>query len=586
MQSPKPNLDAFKDLFSFPSNLGQEKPWVQNTPSASSLQSFVQSIGETMQKAMSGLPIPTLTQLQQDYMRDATELYMGMLGNAVEKDGSKAPPVSSVISKDKRFQSKDWQDHGFFEYNAALYGLNSKYAMRLTEAVDLEPKEKTLLRYTVQQMVEAMSPANFLVTNPEAQKKLIETKGQSLAEGLGNVMADMEKGRISQTDEDAFEVGRNVATTAGSVIFENELFQLIQYKPKTEKVGSRPMLFVPPAINKFYILDLQPENSLLSFVIEQGFTLYLMSWCNPKEDQGHLEWDDYVEHGVLKAVDLVCELSGQETINALGFCIGGTILTTAAGVMAARKKQKIESLTLLACFVDFFDTGTLGIFVNQKQVKAREEAFANGGIMPGKDLGSAFSSLRPNDLIWNYVVSNYLKGEKPPAFDLLYWNADTTNLPGKMFAWYLRNCYLENNLVKRNRVKILGESLDLTKVDVPTFILSTKEDHIVPWVSSYRTTKVFSGETEFVLGASGHIAGVVNPPAKKKRSFWTDGDKSGDAKGWLETAQEHPGSWWEHWGQWLGRFKGDVKPAKAKLGNAKFKPIEDAPGRYVKVRSE
>jgi len=534
---------------------GLDAAWAGSTnPTTSALQSFIQSLGGTLQKAMSGFPIPALTQLQQEYVKDAADLYMKMLeqagqaGQAVNGAGGavgKGPQSRSApLVKDKRFSSDAWQDRGFFEFNAALYSLNSRYAMKLAEAVELQPREKSLLRYTVQQMVDAMSPSNFLVTNPDAQKKLIESKGASLAEGLSNVMADMEKGRISQTDEQAFEVGKNVATTEGSVVYENRLFQLIQYKAKTDKVGSRPMLFVPPAINKFYILDLQPENSLVNYIVNQGHTLYLVSWCNPDESHRDVTWDDYVGEGVLTAIDKVRELSGQETINTLGFCIGGTLLACALGVLAARNQKKVESVTLLACFVDFRDTGTLGVFVDETQVQSREAIFADGGIMPGKDLGSAFSSLRPNDLIWNYVVNNYLKGEKPPAFDLLYWNADYTNLPGRMFAWYLRNCYLENNLVKPGRVIVLGEKLDLRKVDVPSFVLATREDHIVPWVSAYQSTQVFKGPSQFLLGASGHIAGVVNPPAAKKRSYWKAGQQGSDPQAWLASATECPGSWW------------------------------------------
>lgn len=576
-------LESISD-FRFPA---AESAWGQGNATSSAMQSFVQSLGNTMQKALSGFPIPALTQLQQEYVKDAADLYLKMIEQAAAPgDGQARAPVLPALARDKRFASKAWYDRGFFEFNAALYSLNSQYAMRLADAVQLQPKEKSLLRYTVQQVVDAMAPSNFLVTNPDAQKKLIETQGASLADGLNNVMADIEKGRISQTDEQAFEVGRNVATTPGAVVFENRLFQLIQYKPRTPKVGARPMLFVPPAINKFYILDLQPENSLVNYIVGQGHTLYLVSWCNPSEDLRDLTWDDYVGEGVLTAIDKVRELSGQETINTLGFCIGGTLLACALGVLAARRQKKVESLTLLACFVDFRDTGTLGVFVDEAQVQAREATFANGGIMPGKDLGSAFSSLRPNDLIWNYVVNNYLKGEKPPAFDLLYWNSDVTNLPGRMFAWYLRNCYLENNLVKPGKVTVLGEKLDLRKVKVPTFVLATREDHIVPWVSAYQTTQVFGGKTEFVLGASGHIAGVVNPPSANKRSYWTGGQLQDNPHAWLNSASEEPGSWWTRWSNWLQVHKGDEKRAPTRLGNAAHPPIEAAPGRYVQVRAE
>lgn len=568
--------------FTFP---GVESPWAALNPTTSAFQSFVHALGTTMQKALTGLPIPALSQLQQEYVRDASALYLRLIEQTTGKTEYGKTTAPSILGKDKRFASEAWHDKGFFELNAALYSLNAQYAMRLTDAVELQPREKSLLRYSVQQLVDAMAPSNFLATNPDAQKKLIESRGASLAEGLNNVIADLERGRISQTDEQAFEVGKNVATTPGSVVFENDLFQLIQYKAKTPVVGARPMLFVPPAINKFYILDLQPENSLVNYVVEQGHTLYLVSWCNPEEKHRDTTWDDYVEQGVLTAIDVVRELSGQDTINALGFCIGGTLLGCALAVLEARGLKKVESLTLLACFLDFYDTGTLGVFVDETQVKAREDVFANGGIMPGKDLGSAFSSLRPNDLIWNYVVNNYLKGEKPPAFDLLYWNADYTNLPGRMFTWYLRNCYLENNLIKPGHLTILGESLDLRTVKVPTFVLATREDHIVPWNSAYQSTQVLGGPCEFVLGASGHIAGVINPPAAKKRSYWTGGQQVSNAQDWLASAKEKPGSWWTHWSSWLSTHKGAERKAPARLGNARFKPIEPAPGRYVKVKA-
>ncbi len=595
MQTPLSGFDGFKELFNINKwQIPDTTVWSQNTPSGVALQSFVQSLGQTFQKAMTGLPIPTLTHLQQQYVCEASDLYISLLNKAIGKEGVESGN-QTLWPTDNRFKSIDWQDRGFFELNAALYHLNAKFALRMADAIDLSPKEKTMFRYAIEQWVDAFAPSNFLATNPEAQKKLLQTSGQSFAEGLQNMIADLERGRISQTDEKAFEVGKNVATTAGAVVYENAFFQLIQYSPQTEKVGSKPILFVPPCINKYYILDLQPENSLIAYTVSQGHTVFLVSWVNPQaSEHAQTTWDDYVEYGVLQAIDVVRDISKQNTINTLGFCIGGTLLVCALGVLAARQEKKVSSLTLLTCFIDFSDPGTLGVFVDEPQVRSREEIFSDGGVVSGKDLGSAFSSLRPNDLIWNYVVNNYLKGEKPPAFDLLYWNADSTNLPGKFFSWYMRNCYLENNLIKPNCVNILGKQLNLTQLDVPSFVFAAKEDHIVPWGSAYQTTHLLKGPVEFVLGASGHIAGVINPVSKNKRSYWVNhqtdhgqidqGKAAKSQEQWLENATEKPGSWWSHWTGWLQAHQGELKDAKPNLGNTQYKPIEPAPGRYVMVK--
>ncbi|HEX4879772.1 MAG TPA: alpha/beta fold hydrolase, partial [Limnobacter sp.] len=404
-------------------------------------------------------------------------------------------------------------------------------------------------------------------------------------QAIQNLLTDMQKGRISQTDESAFEVGVNVATTAGHVVFENAYFQLLQYAPTTAKVGRQPMLFVPPCINKYYILDLQPDNSLVKFVVDQGHTLFLVSWKNPSEAESHFTWDGYVEEGVIQAIGVAKAISKQPKINVLGFCVGGTLLATALSALANRGDESVNSVTFLTTLLDFTDTGALGIFVTEEQVRAREESIGRGGLMPGKDLSGAFSSLRPNDLIWNYVVSNYLKGEKPPVFDLLYWNSDSTNLAGPMFAWYLRNTYLENNLVKAGRVKVAGEPVDLGLIDVPVYVLATREDHIVPWTSAFQTSQLVSGDARFVLGASGHIAGVINPASKNKRSYWVcDGALPENSAQWLKEATEVPGSWWKDWASWLEPMKGGEVKAPAKPGNTKFKPLEPAPGSYVKQR--
>ncbi|HEX7636350.1 MAG TPA: class I poly(R)-hydroxyalkanoic acid synthase, partial [Noviherbaspirillum sp.] len=431
-------------------------------------------------------------------------------------------------------------------------------------------------------------PANFLVTNPEAQQKIIETKGESLRKGITHMIEDMQKGHISQSDESAFEVGRNVANTEGAVVYENELFQLIQYKPLTETVFERPLLIVPPCINKYYILDLQPENSLVRYAVEQGHTVFLISWCNPDESLSHLTWDDYIEQGAIQAIKVAREITDQEQINTLGFCVGGTILSTALAVLYGRGENPVSGISLLTTLLDFSDIGVIEVYVDEAQVALREQTIGKGGLMPGRDFTSAFSSLRPNDLVWNYVKSNYLKGEDPPPFDLLYWNSDATNLPGPMFCWYLRNLYLENGLREPGKLSVCGAPVDLAAIDAPVFIYGSREDHIVPWTAAYESSKLLNskkkGRNRFVLGASGHIAGVINPPAKKKRSYWTNDKQPASADTWLKGATEHPGSWWTEWAKFLAEHAGGQVRAR-KFGNKKYTPIEPAPGRYVKVKA-
>jgi polyhydroxyalkanoate synthase subunit PhaC len=519
-----------------------------------------------------------LGQLQSDYMQEFTKLWQDFLAY-------KVPAIS-----DKRFLGPAWQSSQWHAFNAALYLLNARILTAMADAVQAPAKTKTKIRFAVQQMVDAMSPANFLATNPDAQRKIVETKGESLAKGISQMLADMQKGHISQTDESAFEVGKNVANSEGAVVYENELFQLIQYKPLTKQVHERPLLIVPPCINKYYILDLQPDNSLVRYAVEQGNTVFLVSWINPDASLKDKTWDDYVEGAAINAIHVVQEISGQDKINALGFCVGGTLLSTALSVLAARGQQPAASLTLLTSFLDFTDTGVIDVFVDELQVKLREQTIGQGGLMLGRDFSTAFSSLRPNDLVWNYVGNNYLKGEEPPAFDLLYWNSDGTNLPGPMFCWYLRNTYLENSLKEPGKLTVAGEKVDLGAINTPTFIYGSREDHIVPWTSAYTSTTLLNpkkpSQNRFVLGASGHIAGVINPPAKKKRSYWTNDKPAKEAAKWLEGATEHPGSWWTEWAAFLAKHAGKQVSAPKKYGNAKYKEIEPAPGRYVKIKAE
>jgi polyhydroxyalkanoate synthase len=431
-----------------------------------------------------------------------------------------------------------------------------------------------------------MSPANFLATNPEAIELAVETGGQSLAEGMGLFFEDLAKGRISTTDETAFEVGRNVAVSPGAVIYENTLVQVIQYAPLTDEVRARPLVLIPPCINKFYILDLQPENSMVRYAVEQGHSVFLVSWRNVSAEQGRLTWDDYLRDGIMKAIDVAREVAGADKVNTLGFCVGGTLLASALAVMKARGEDKVASMTLLTSMLDFSDTGEIGTLVSNESVAAREAAIGTGGLMQGKELSSTFSSLRANDLMWQYVVNSYLKGKAPPAFDILYWNSESTNLPGPMFCWYVRNTYLENNLASPGKTVQCGVPVDLAQIDVPAFVYASREDHIVPWRTAYASTQILSGESTFVLGASGHIAGVINPPAKQKRNYWAGGAAGPDPENWLSTAKSVRGSWWPAWTAWLAQHAGPRVPARAALGNESYRAIEPAPGRYVKVKAE
>lgn len=516
-----------------------------------------------------------LQALQQDYVQEAAKLWANGL-------------ASPAASQDKRFGGAPWLSNPLAALTASTYLLNAKALTGMADAIEADEKTRQRVRFAVEQWVAAMSPSNYLALNPEAQQKAIDTKGESLAKGIQNLLHDMEQGHVSMTDESVFEVGKNVATTEGAVVYENEIFQLIEYKPLTAKVHERPFLLVPPCINKYYILDLQPENSLIRYAVSQGHRTFVVSWRNPDESLGHLTWDDYIEEALLRAIKVVQEIGGTPQINALGFCVGGTMLSAALAVLAARNEHPVASATLLTTLVDFTDTGVLDVFIDETFVQMREAQMGQGGLLKGQELASTFSFLRPNDLVWNYVVGNYLKGETPPAFDLLYWNSDATNLPGPWYAWYLRNMYLENNMVQPGKLSVSGTPLDLGAIDIPVYIYGSREDHIVPITASYAATQVLPGNKRFVMGASGHIAGVINPPAKKKRSHWIreDGALPATHSEWLGGAQELAGSWWTDWAQWLQGHAGKLVPAPKRYGRAtKYKAIEDAPGRYVQQRA-
>ncbi|MBO9688176.1 MAG: class I poly(R)-hydroxyalkanoic acid synthase [Mitsuaria chitosanitabida] len=556
---------------------------------AQAASSLAQGFGDAF-KQLQALQIQpeAWTQLQSDYLRQAGALWNGALG---ESHDPAQPPAAAPL-KDRRFAAPSWNENRLAHFTAQLYLLNARTLQRMAEQVQGDDKTRARVRFAVQQFVDAASPSNFLALNPEAQRLALDTQGESIARGVQLLMADVQRGHVSQTDESAFEVGRNVATTEGHVVFENAFFQLLEYKPLTAKVHARPLLMVPPCINKYYILDLQPENSLIRHAVAQGHRTFVVSWRNPDADCVHWTWDDYIGQAAIKAIEVVREIAGTETINTLGFCVGGTILATALAVLAARGQQPAESITLLTTLIDFSSNGVLDLFVDEPSVRMREmtlgEQAVNGpGLLHGQELATTFSFLRPNDLVWNYVVGNYLKGEAPPAFDLLYWNGDATNLPGPMYCWYLRHTYLQNELCIPGRLTVCGEPIDLGKITAPLFIYGSREDHIVPWDAAYRSTQVFKGKKRFVLGASGHIAGVINPPEKKKRSHWIGKGTAlpADERQWLENATEHPGSWWTDWDQWLAGHAGALKAAPRAPGNRAHPAIEPAPGRYVKQRA-
>ena len=512
--------------------------------------------------------------LQQQYLQDAAALWSASLSGTAQP-------------KDKRFASQAWSDNPLAAFSASAYLLNARTLMGLADAVEADTKARARIRFAVEQWLAASAPSNFLAFNADAQQKAIETKGQSIAKGVQNMLHDMQQGHVSMTDESLFEVGKNVATTEGAVVFENELFQLIEYKPLTARVYEKPFLLVPPCINKFYILDLQPENSLIRYAVAQGHRTFVVSWRNPDASLAKKTWDNYVQDAAIKAITVTQEITGAKSINALGFCVGGTILGTALAVLAASGERPVASATFLTALLDFTDTGILDVFIDEAFVKYREQEMGQGGLLKGQELASTFSFLRPNDLVWNYVVGNYLKGETPPPFDLLYWNSDSTNLPGPFYAWYLRNTYLENKLCQPGKATVCGQKIDFRKLKLPVYIYGSREDHIVPIGGAYASTQHLPGQKRFVMGASGHIAGVINPPAAKKRSHWVreDGKFPATQADWQAGATEHAGSWWTDWASWLQSHAGKQIAAPRAYGKGKYKAIEPAPGRYVKAKA-
>jgi polyhydroxyalkanoate synthase len=514
--------------------------------------------------------------------------YLDLWASAVRRlAGEDTPPVATPAPGDKRFNDPEWTQNQFFDFLKQAYLLTAQWAERLVDAADLNPHTKQKAEFYVRQITNALAPTNFVLTNPELLRETFVSNADNLVRGMHMLAEDIERGggnlQIRQSDSSMFEVGRNLATTPGKVVFQNELMQLIQYAPSTETVLKRPLLIVPPWINKYYVLDLTPEKSFIKWCVDQGLTVFCISWANPDAHLAQKTFEDYVRQGPLAALDAIKEATGEDKVHALGYCVGGTLLAVTLAAMAARHDKRIASATLFAAQVDFTYAGDLKVFVDEEQVKAIEHRMSERGYLDSRSMATVFNLLRSNDLLWPYVINNYLKGKAPFPFDLLYWNSDATRLPAANHSFYLRNCYLDNKLA-RGSMTLGNTPIDLKAVTVPIYNLATREDHIAPAKSVMFGSKLFGGDVRFVVAGSGHIAGVINPPVKKKYQYWTGPKpRSADIDGWLAKAKERPGSWWPDWLLWITRQSPTEVPARVP-GDGALKSIEDAPGRYVKVR--
>lgn len=527
-----------------------------------------------------------LAEAQGDLMRG----YAGLWNNTVKRMmGQPSQAVVEPERGDNRFRDPDWSENQYFDFCKQTYLLLTQWAEELVEKTEgMDERSKQRAEFFLRQISSAFSPSNFVLTNPEVMRETLSSNAENLVKGMEHFAQDLSKGgdlfKITQTDTDAFEVGSNLAITPGKVVFENDVFQLIQYTPSTPKVHSVPLLIAPPWINKFYILDLVPQKSFIKYVVEQGFTTFVISWVNPDEELAHKTFEDYIHEGLLTAADVVCEIADQPHCNVLGYCVGGTLLGTTLAWLAARNEEPFKSATFLTAQVDFSKAGDLLVFIDEAQLRSLEEMMTERGYLDGSRMANVFNMLRPRDLIWPYIVNNYLLGKKPFPFDLLFWNQDSTRMPAANHAFYLREFYQDNQLAEGKMV-ISGERLDLSKVTLPIYELATREDHIAPAKSVFIGSRMFSSPVRFVLAGSGHIAGVVNPPEKHKYQYWTN--ESSDAetlKDWLETAEEHPGSWWPDWTAWLANQSGVLISARIP-GDGPFKALEDAPGSYVMQKS-
>jgi polyhydroxyalkanoate synthase len=560
---------------------------------------------QTLSASQDGRPGPDPLQLGSAFLEMATRLatnparlvqaqlgfwqdYLTLWQNTARRMwGEDVRPVIAEDSKDRRFKDEAWRENEVFDFIKQSYLLSARYFNNVVHAADdLEPRTAQKVDFYTRQFVDAMSPSNFLMTNPEVLRKTAETGGENLLRGLQNLLSDLERGKgrlkIRMTDDSKFTIGENIAVSPGKVVFQNDLMQLIQYSPTTEQVLKRPLLIIPPWINKFYILDLRPKNSFVRWAVAQGHTVFVVSWVNPDETLAQKSFEDYMLEGPYAALEAIEQATGEKSVNAIGYCLGGTLLSATLARMAARRETRIKSATFFTTMVDFEEAGELGVFIDEEQLRAIEERMSKRGFLEGGEMATTFNMLRANDLIWSFVVQNYLLGQEPFPFDLLYWNDDSTRMPAAMHSFYLRRMYQQNDLVKPGAIELAGTALDLRKVKLPTYILSTREDHIAPWKSTYRATQIYGGPVRFVLAASGHIAGVANPPESGKYSHWVANSLPPSPDEWLTAATELAGSWWPDWHRWVSGLDRARVPAR-QPGTGKLPAIEDAPGSYVKV---
>ena len=502
--------------------------------------------------------------------------------------GADTAPVIETPKSDRRFSHEDWANKPIFDVIKQSYLLTSDWMRKVVASAEgLDEHTSERVKFFTERMLDAMSPTNFALTNPAVIEKIRETKGANLVHGLKNMLEDLEAGKgqlkIRMTDASAFELGKNVAATPGKVVFQNRMFQLLEYTPTTEQVLKRPLLIVPPWINKFYIMDLQPKNSLLKWLVDQGHTVYVISWVNPDETYAETGFEDYITDGVLKALDAIQYDTGESEINAIGYCIGGTLLASSLAYMKATGDTRIKSATFFTTMLNFANPGELGLFIDDEQIKGLEGKMQETGYLDGSTMAGTFNLLRANDLIWSFYINNYLLGNDPRPFDLLYWNSDSTRMPAKMHSWYLRNLYLNNQLCQPKALNVHGVPLDLTSIDIPACFISAVEDHIAPWQSTYSGARMFGGKTRFILGGSGHIAGIINPPGANKYNYRVTDELPEDGEAWAKQAAVNAGSWWPEWDRWVRALDNAQVPARVP-GQGKLAAIEDAPGTYVKSK--
>ena len=526
-----------------------------------------------------------LIEANMAYMQDAMQMYQNaMLGLM----GQSTKAVIEPEKGDRRFKHEDWEQEPAFDCIKQSYLLASKWMRTVvSETEGLDEKTATKVEFFTERYLDALSPTNFSMTNPAVMEKIKETKGANLVHGLKNMLEDLEKGegqlRIRMTDTDAFTLGENVGTTPGKVVFQNRMMQLIQYEPSTKNVQKRPLLVVPPWINKYYIMDLQPKNSLLKWMVDQGHTVFVVSWINPDESYRDVGYDEYVIEGILAALDAIEQATGERDVNAVGYCIGGTLLATTLAYMAANDDDRIKKATFFTTMIDFSEPGELGVFIGEEEMQSLDEKMEEHGYLDGSQMAGTFNLMRANDLIWSFYINNYLMGNDPRPFDLLYWNSDSTRMPAKMHSWYMRNLYMKNLLCKPNGVSVAGTPIDLSSIKTPSCFVSTVEDHIAPWQSTYMGAQLFSGPVRFILGGSGHIAGIINPPEAEKYGYRTVAKLPADAEAWAEKATQNEGSWWPEWQKWVKPGGGKAVAAR-KPGDGKLDVVEDAPGSYAKTR--